>query len=170
VVTIYHHKRLTCVRGAPTRDSALNFRDITKGADDSFDLLLLIDVIEHVEDYLGFLRDVRTKGRYKIFLIPLEFTAIGVLRRWPEDSLHKTGHIHFFTKDIALQSLRDTGYTIIDFFYTLSFREQRFRNRFKYQLKLRNVILNLVRGTIFSISDDLAVRLLGGCPLLVLAE
>ena len=122
-------------------------RDITKEADDSFDLLLLIDVIEHVEDYLGFLRDVRTKGRYKILLIPLEFTAMGVLRRWPEHSLNKAGHIHFFTKDIALQSLQDTGYTVIDFFYALSFREQRFRNRFKYQLKSRNVILNLMRST-----------------------
>jgi SAM-dependent methyltransferase len=135
--------------------------DITLEADASFDLLLLVDVIEHIEDYLGFLREVRTKARYKIFHIPLEFTAIAALRRWPKDTWIDLGHIHSFTRDTALQSLRDTGYTIIDYSYTLEF---------KHRLRSRNVILNLMRATIFSISDDLAVRLLGGCPLLVLTE
>src|SRR5690349_6602852 len=36
-----------------------------------FDLLLALDVLEHVEDYFGFLRQLKAKGRYKIFHIPL---------------------------------------------------------------------------------------------------
>src|SRR5258706_289827 len=40
-----------------------------------FDLVMACDVFEHVEDYFGFLRQLRTKGRYKIFHVPLELSA-----------------------------------------------------------------------------------------------
>ena len=43
--------------------------------DACFDLVMAIDVFEHVEDYFAFLRKLRTKGRHKIFHIPLELSA-----------------------------------------------------------------------------------------------
>lgn len=138
-------------------------KDITQdGEDASFDLLLVVDVIEHVEDYFGFLRNIRTKGRHKMFHIPLEFTSMGALRRWPRNYWNTLGHVHFFTKDTALQSLKDTGYTIIDCLYTLEFS---YRGITKSPL-----LLNLVRRVAFTISGDLAIRLFGGCSLLVLVE
>jgi 2-polyprenyl-3-methyl-5-hydroxy-6-metoxy-1,4-benzoquinol methylase len=44
--------------------------DVTENRDARFDIVLAIDVIEHVEDYRGFLRKIRTKGQHKIFHIP----------------------------------------------------------------------------------------------------
>jgi 2-polyprenyl-3-methyl-5-hydroxy-6-metoxy-1,4-benzoquinol methylase len=40
-----------------------------------FDLLLCIDVFEHIEDYFTFLRSLRKKAQYKIFHIPLDLSV-----------------------------------------------------------------------------------------------
>src|SRR5579871_5253872 len=45
-----------------------------------FDLLLVLDVIEHLEDYYSFLRNIKQKSRYKMFHIPLDLSAQTVLR------------------------------------------------------------------------------------------
>jgi|GEM_PF-6882011 len=34
------------------------------------------------------------------------------------DVLRDHGHIHYFTKDVALQILKDVGYEVLDYFYT----------------------------------------------------
>ena len=46
--------------------------DLQKGQKVLFDLVMAIDVIEHVEDYLGFLRKLKKYGKYKIFHIPFD--------------------------------------------------------------------------------------------------
>ena len=55
----------------------LHFRlaDIRTDKDAFFDLILIIDVIEHLEDYFGFLRDLRPKSKYKILHIPLDISS-----------------------------------------------------------------------------------------------
>src|SRR5579859_7683147 len=45
--------------------------DIRQEQDTFFDLILVMDVIEHLEDYFGFLREIRSKSQYKILHIPL---------------------------------------------------------------------------------------------------
>jgi hypothetical protein len=140
-------------------------KDITQdGQDTSFDLLLFIDVIEHVEDYFGFLRNVRTKGRYKIFHIPLGFCVIGALRNWPPVSWDVSGHIHHFMKDTALQSLRDTGYSVLDYFYTFKYTQE------SKKRSPSSFMFNLSRRFVWSISNDLAVRTFCGYSLIVLTE
>jgi hypothetical protein len=44
------------------------------------DLLLLIDVFEHVEDHLGFLESLVSYGRRFIFHIPLDLILAGRIR------------------------------------------------------------------------------------------
>ena len=79
---------------------------------------MAIDVFEHVEDYFGFLRKLREKAEYKIFHIPLDLSVQTVLRSSPIIKGRKSvGHIHYFTKETALETLKDTGYEIIDYFY-----------------------------------------------------
>ncbi len=84
------------------------------------DLLLLLDVFEHISDYRGFLGSLRKKDARVIFHIPLDIVANEVLRK--SDYMlymhHKYGHLHFFTKEIALITLSDLGYDVIDYFYT----------------------------------------------------
>ena len=82
-----------------------------------FDVLLVIDIIEHVEDYFGFLRKIRNKAEYKVFHIPLDLSAQTVHRSSPIIKGRQTvGHIHYFTKETAIASLIDTGYEIVDYF------------------------------------------------------
>src|SRR5687767_14273473 len=84
-----------------------------------FDLVMAIDVFEHVEDCFTFLRKLRSKGTRKIFHIPLDLSAMSLVRqRKLVDMRRNVGHIHYFTKDTALALLEDTGYKVIDHFYT----------------------------------------------------
>lgn len=128
-----------------------------------FDVVMAIDVFEHVEDYFGFLRSLRGKGTYKVFHIPLDLSVQTVLRSAPiikKRSL--VGHIHYFTKETALAALKDTGYEIIDHFYT-NYSELP-------NLGWKTRVMKLPRKLLFSIDEDLTVRVLGGFSLMVLAK
>lgn len=46
----------------------------------TYDLVLVIDVVEHVEDCFSFLRQTKLKGRFKLFHIPLDTHISGTLR------------------------------------------------------------------------------------------
>jgi hypothetical protein len=129
-----------------------------------FDLVMAIDVFEHVEDYFSFLRKLRTKGRHKLFHIPLELSALEVARGTPlMHQRRSVGHIHHFTKETALAALEDTGYRIIDHFYT-SGRTDLAQGGWKSRL------LKWPRHALYAINPDWAARWLGGYSLLVLAE
>jgi hypothetical protein len=41
--------------------------DIGLDQDAHFDLMLVLDVVEHIEDYFGFLAAIRSKSDFKIF-------------------------------------------------------------------------------------------------------
>jgi cyclopropane fatty-acyl-phospholipid synthase-like methyltransferase len=138
--------------------------DLLQDSDAYFDIVMAIDVFEHVEDYFGFLRMLKEKAEYKIFHIPLELSVQEVLRSSPIIKKRQSfGHIHYFTKETALETLKDTGYEIIDYFYTAGSLE------LPNQGWKRN-LLNIPRRLAYSVNKDLAVRLLGGYSLMVLAK
>jgi SAM-dependent methyltransferase len=129
----------------------------------SFDLLLMLDVFEHVEDYMGLVRAVRSKARQKLFHIPLDLSVQAVLRR--NGLLLRRdhhAHLHYFTKETALRTLTDVGYTIVDWFYTPRCIE--------LGDLLVQKILRIPRVASFAMFPELTVRVLGGYSLMVLAE
>jgi hypothetical protein len=129
-----------------------------------FDIVLAIDVFEHIEDYFIFLRKLKNKAQYKIFHIPLDLSVQSVLRCSPILKLRRSvGHIHYFTKETALETLNDTGYKVIDYFYTGNTIDLPNRG-------WKASLMKIPRKLAFSINNDLAVRVLGGYSLLVLAE
>ena len=138
--------------------------DLLDDKEASFEVVMAIDVFEHVEDYIGFLRKFRAKGKYKVFHIPLDLSVQAVLRSRPIlEGREKVGHIHYFTKETALAVLRDTGYKVVDYSYTsisLEYSKYGWKNR----------LMKLPRKLLFAIHKDLAARILGGFSLLVLAE
>jgi cyclopropane fatty-acyl-phospholipid synthase-like methyltransferase len=144
----------------------LTFRleDLLKNDIAHFDIVMAIDVFEHVEDYFGFLRKLKEKAEYKIFHIPLDLSVQTVFRSSPIIKGRKSvGHIHYFTKETALETLKDTGYSIVDYFYTGGSLELPNRG-------WKANLLKVPRRLAFSLNQDLAVRLLGGYSLMVLAE
>jgi SAM-dependent methyltransferase len=137
--------------------------DATTEAATDFDLVLVFDVFEHVEDYFGFLRRVGRLGTHTVFHIPLELTASAALRGAPLMHARKTvGHLHHFSRDTALATLSDCGYRIIEATYT--------PGAFATAHHLRTRLANVPRRGLFRIAPDLTVRLLGGFSLMVLAE
>ena len=129
-----------------------------------FDLAMAMDVFEHVEDYFGFLRKLRDKAQYKIFHIPLELSAQEVLRGKPLlNARRNVGHIHHFSKETAIATLEDCGYTVLDHFYT-SGRTDLGGLGWKSQL------MRIPRQALYRMNQDAAVRALGGYSLLVLAR
>jgi SAM-dependent methyltransferase len=133
-------------------------------AGDSFDVVMAIDVAEHVEDYLGFLRSLRARGEYKVFHFPLDLSVQSVLRSSPIlDTRASVGHLHYFTKETALATLRDSGYEVVDAAYT----------SWSLDLPSRGWKAGLAkapRRLLFSVNQDMAVRILGGFSLMVLAK
>jgi len=154
--------------------------DIRQEEDAHFDLILLMDVIEHLEDYFSFLRDVQPKAEYKIIHIPLDISVRTVLWGKLRDFRAAYGHVHYFTKDVALQMLRDVGYEVIDCMYTWQANSLRYvwnenqKNPRKLVRRLVGfavrTILALPSRMLFAIHEDFAARVMGQWRLLVLAR
>lgn len=129
-----------------------------------YDLVMAINVLNHVTDYLGFLSQLRLKGEYKVFHIPLETTVYSVIRSSHfEKRITEGTYRHSFSKDTALGTLKGTGYEIVDYFYTSSALELP-------NLGRKEKIWKLPRKILFSINKDFGVKALGGFSLMVLAK
>ena len=125
----------------------------------TYDLVLIMDVVEHVEDCFSFLRLTRRKGRYKLYHIPLDTSVNKILRG--VNSWDSLGHIHLFTKETALKSLEHTGHQIIDWTFTagtLASPGSRLAR-----------MGNLVRWPLDKLSVNFCSRLMGGYSILILA-
>ena len=149
----------------PRSNERLQFKlgDISQDEDTFFDLMLVLDVVEHVEDYFGFLNAIRSKSELKIFHIPLDLSVQTVLRKrglLKRRELHR--HIHYFTKQTAIETLRDCGYTPLDYSFT--------SHSLACGKAMGQTIARLPRKMCFAIHQDLTVRILGGYSLLVLAR
>lgn len=148
------------------RKERLNYylKDLLEDREAFFDLVLAIDVLEHVEDCYGFLRKLRPKGECKVFHIPLDICAWSVLRGTHLLShRQRVGHIHYFTRETALATLLDTGYEIQKWFYTCG--SDAFPDR-----TLKGMLKRAVRKSLAILSMELSVRVMGGCSLMVLAK
>jgi cyclopropane fatty-acyl-phospholipid synthase-like methyltransferase len=137
--------------------------DFGQETDKFFDLIIVLDVIEHLPDYFSFLQRVKARGRHKIFHIPLDLSVQTVFRK---NGLLKRremyAHLHYFSKETALRTLEDAGYEVLDYFYTP--RSVELGSAPGQQL------LKLPRKLLSTIHKDLTARLLGGFSLLVLAR
>lgn len=129
------------------------------------DVMLLLDVIEHLADPHDFLAKLRGKATYYVFHIPLDLSVVSVFRETP--LLHvrnKVGHIHYFTKQLALSLLRESGYKIIDASYTNAAFTAPIRSSKTLIARPLRRLVHLILG------KDRCVRLLGGDTLIVLAQ
>lgn len=129
-----------------------------------YDLLLCIDVFEHVPDYMGFISGLKSKAKYKVFHIPLDISVTSILLGSMMNARKKVGHLHYFTTETAIASLEDCGYRIIDSFYTTGFLIP------TKSYKLKTKIAKIPRKLLYLISPKLMVKFFGGCSLIVLAE
>lgn len=131
-------------------------------ADSGFDAVLAMDVLEHVEDYLGFIRGLKPLGRWKVLHIPLDLSVVSLVKPiYLEMARRHVGHLHYFTRESALASVEQAGLTVKDWFYTSVELDQGVHGRKR---------LHQLRRWLFRWKPELAVRWLGGFSVLVLAE
>jgi len=138
---------------------------LSEDNDKYFDILMAIDVFEHVPDYMGFLNKCRRNATYKIYHIPLEIHVSSIFRNTLICNRYSVGHIHYFTADSALASLRDSGHEIVDSFYTNAAIEL-----FTEHPSINRAVANVPRWLFSKFSVPFTARLLGGYSLLVLAK
>lgn len=138
--------------------------DFLKSKTGNFDALLLLDVIEHIPDPFEFLSAVRGRADWYVFHIPLDLSAVSVARESPLLYVRKkVGHIHYYTKGLALSLLYECGYEVFDWSYTgATFSAP--------QLNWRTKLARIPRKLLYLLNRDLGVRLLGGDTLIVLAR
>lgn len=131
---------------------------------DHYDLMLVLDVIEHVPNPFEFLTRLHGHADRYIFHFPLDLSAINLLRETP--LLHvrdKAGHIHYYTKNLALVLLNECSYEVLDWNYTgaaFASPHQTWKTR----------LASIPRRLAYVIHKDAGVRLLGGETLLALAQ
>ena len=136
----------------------LSFK-LMDAADDNelFDLMLIMDVIEHVADPIAFLSNLRFKAQRTILHVPLDLSVQSVIRPRMLGSLREQlGHIHYFTPETAIATVQEAGYTIRGHVFTRPFELA------PGSLKARVALLprRLLPAAI-------AIRLLGGYSILI---
>lgn len=100
---------------APLANDRLRFvsGDFLQLATPVSDLLLAIDVVEHVEDYLGFLRALRPRAQVHVFHLPLDLSLLSSCQpRRLDWNFESVGHLHSFTAETALRALANAGYRV----------------------------------------------------------
>jgi len=136
--------------------------DLTK-IDKHFDVLLMIDVFEHVEDYMGFLRVCKSKSEYSVFHIPLDLSVSKLMRNKLSEARKHSGHLHYFNKETALATLTDLGYQILDYDFTLGFIELK-------KSTFRKKAIQFFLKFFYKINKKLAISIFGGASLIVLTK
>ncbi|HEY7831798.1 MAG TPA: methyltransferase domain-containing protein [Solirubrobacteraceae bacterium] len=125
--------------------------------DEQFDLMLIMDVIEHVPDPIAFLSSLRFKAKRTFLHVPLELSVQSVLRR---DKLiksrAKSGHIHYFTPETAIATVEDAGYVVHRHLFTRSF-----------DLPPQSVKAYLARIPRNLMPQAMTIRILGGYSMLI---
>ena len=132
----------------------------------AYDLVLCVDVIEHIPDVFGFLRALRPLGRHTVFHIPLDLSVHSVLRGALMEARTQVGYLHYFTRETALATLADAGFEVVMHRLTPVWRHVRLP---RASWRWRYVRDPLVR-VVWRRNPDLAARLFGGASLLVLAR
>ena len=138
-----------------------DFFELTR---EDYDVILLLDVLEHLADPHSFLTRVRTRARHFVFHFPLDLSALSVLRETPLiHAREKVGHLHYYTKSLALALLGDCGFEVLDWRYTgAAFNAP--------QRKWRTRLASAARCLVYALNKDFGVRLLGGETLIVVAR
>lgn len=84
-----------------------------------FDLLLALEVVDHVEDYIGFVRAIKNRAEWKYFSFSLDISVQSAFRSSSFVQRRKDhNHLHHFNKEVALGTLEYAGYEIVDCFYS----------------------------------------------------
>ncbi len=131
--------------------------------DKSFDLILCLDVFEHIEDYFKFLKKLKKSGNKFIFNIPLDMNVMKVITNGIKLARTEVGHLHYFNEYTALETLKDCGFKVIDSFLSTAFLSVPPRN-------IRQLAVLPLRLITLIFGKSVGAKIFGGQSLVVYAE
>ena len=100
---------------------------------------MCIDVVEHVDNYIGFLNKIKKISKYSIFHVPLDLSVQSIIRTTPIFyARNSVGHLHYFNKEILLEIFKDLNFEIIDFHYTFN------KNIYNYSLIIGTILIIII--------------------------
>lgn len=126
------------------------------------DLVLALDVAEHLPDPLAFLAGLARLAPRQILRLPLDLSVLDVLR--PGRMLRARdidGHLHAWTRDLALALVHEAGLRIV---------ARRYDRVPPPEPTPRARVVQRVRRLCTRVAPDLAADLLGGTSLLIACE
>ncbi len=127
-----------------------------------YDLLLTIDLIEHLENYFEYLRKIQKSCTYAIFHIPLDMSMWTLFReKMLLESKDRVGHIHNFTEDFICSVLEDMDFEIMEKQFTLP--------NYKPNGAKAKIVF-AIRNLLFKLNKRFCSKSVGGLSLLVLAK
>jgi SAM-dependent methyltransferase len=129
-----------------------------------FDVMLLLDVVEHVPDPVSFLISLRHVAPHAIMNIPLELSVLKVLS---PNSLARgrraLGHVHYFNESVVYELLCEADYSITDVWFSPPGTGRVVRDR-------RRRALRVAQRAATRIGPRIAARTIGGSSLMVVAS
>lgn len=131
----------------------------------SFDIGLLMDVVEHVENPWELVRRVKSRCAYVIFHIPLDASWLTECFNLYTHKTKTMGHIHFFTRRQALAFIRNCGMEILSWRLTAAFAEPS-----AYAIDGRHRTLWYARKILSFLNPSLCASLLGGYSIMIMAR
>ncbi len=93
------------------------FEDFTK-TNESFDLVTLNDVFEHVPDPVTFLKEVGKRSKHVVMHIPLEDSLSVNLRNLQNKKIKNPGHLVFLNINSAINLITFSGLKVVDYEYS----------------------------------------------------
>ena len=141
-------------------------RDFCQGTD-HHDLVMALDVAEHVPDYLGFLDAIRSRSTWCVINWPLDMNVVGLLSDHQVVQRRDYGHLHYFSVRTALATTESAGFEIIESKLLPGFRAAGSK---ALQTSPARRFLQGLRVVAYRVSPKLTAKWLGGMSLLVLAR
>lgn len=138
----------------------VDFRD----DDQSYDLVTLNDVIEHVGQPQQLLQQVAARARYVALHIPLDDRLSVTLTNQYNYRLGSVGHINFLNPSSAINLLTSAGLLPLQCHFTPGFLAPSGRQRFAQRMVIP------LRYMTWLLSPSLAARTVGGVSLAVLCR
>jgi Methyltransferase domain len=127
------------------------------------DLVICLDVFEHIEDYFLFLRKLSRVGDMFIFNVPLDMCVAKLVTSGLKNARSEVGHLHYFNRFTAIETIRDAGYEIVSEDLCAAFLKIPPRN-IRQAIALPFRLFSLVFGKSWS------ATILGGMSLLIVAK
>ncbi len=104
------------------------------GVKDTYDLVTLLDVFEHVPETADFIKAVASRAAMTVFHIPLDDCLLNRCRDEFRKKLVNPGHLIYLNTVSALNLLALSGLRVLDYRYTFAFEAPSGRKTLKQKI------------------------------------